>query len=298
MSLSFTDQSCQSVDELNFNLQGSKEIGYETLKFSEVYSISEGEIIIEGLEWDNYSLEVQDGYEIAGLGESYPIEVSSGEDKSVNVLLVESSEQNIIMQIRDSLTGDLIDNAKIVMFREDEVVFERSGYRKLFDAPNLISGTTTFVSDVIEVSEDIDLELIDWLYNGTSTTNSSQIRFQLAFADTNDASTTWEFIGPDGSGDSYYENQGQNINDITSGKSFMKYKVLYDEGADFDIDLLNSVIFFYKNSCSAPGQIYNDSLSGGLYSLSIEKDGYNTYIQEALNISESGIRLNVDLLQN
>ena len=48
---------------------------------------------------------------------------------------------------------------------------------------------------------------------------------------------------------------------------------------------VSEVLFTYTNQCTPPGQAFFNSLSSGNYTLEVSRDGYDTQIDTALDVT-------------
>ncbi len=118
------------------------------------------------------------------------------------------------------------------------------------------------------------------------------VKFQIA---TNNDKATWNFLGPDGTSNTFYTLSDANINSVHNNNRYLRYKVfLSTEDTDFTPNL-GEVSFTFSSECVPPGQVIFSGLEAGTYSLSVSKSGYQT-VEQNVNVSqpwqESQITLN------
>lgn len=152
-------------------------------------------------------------------------------------------------------------------------------------------------------STDINYTKLDWQpHNQPAPTGVDPVLFQIA---TSNSSTPgyWQFLGPDGTANTYYSISNQNIEQSNNGKRYLRYK-LYLYSDDYDsvgggsgyTPSIAEVDIFYVKSCSIPGQVYFDNISQTSgNTITIEADGYVT--NSLLDVTiDSNITTTTDLI--
>ncbi len=109
---------------------------------------------------------------------------------------------------------------------------------------------------------------------------ADSVRFQVATADEATATTTWDYLGPDGTNATYYTLADQNIASVHNGHRYFRYKV-YLTTADTSVTpTLSDISFVFTSSCVPPGQVVFGSVGLGTHVVTVTKDGYQTYTSE------------------
>ncbi|MFA7252818.1 MAG: prepilin-type N-terminal cleavage/methylation domain-containing protein [Candidatus Paceibacterota bacterium] len=118
----------------------------------------------------------------------------------------------------------------------------------------------------------------------TSQDPETSIKFQIATADENTATTTWNFIGPDSTTESFYTSSGTAINNPSA--RYIRYKVYLHTDNPNKTPALTGVNINYISGCFTPGQVFFPSLVSDLgYQLTISADGYVSQNISSLEIS-------------
>lgn len=113
-------------------------------------------------------------------------------------------------------------------------------------------------------------------------TGSDSIKFQIA---TNNDKTTWNFLGPDGTPNTFYTLADTNINPIHNGDRYLRYKVfLHTADTQFTPNLAE-LAFTFASSCVPSGQVLFSGLTSGTYTLTVSKSGYQTF-SDTVDISQ------------
>ncbi|MCX6718583.1 MAG: DUF2341 domain-containing protein [Candidatus Staskawiczbacteria bacterium] len=117
----------------------------------------------------------------------------------------------------------------------------------------------------------------------TSQNPATSIKFQIA---ANNDNSTWNFLGPDGTGSTYYDVSGTTINNENS-KRYVRYKVFLSTSDPSKTPVLTSININYVSGCASPGQVMFPGLqkSSG-YQATVTMNGYQT--QTISNITVDG----------
>ena len=181
-----------------------------------------------------------------------------------------------------------------------EHAFVNSGSDLLFRA--VLASSDPLVTPIIDsvsisytqVVYESNGELISSSFNTGTTSNfgtlswipSSQIpevglesvKFQIA---ANNDNLTWNFIGPDGTVNTFYTNNGSSINASHNGNQYLRYKVFLSTEDLAYTPIISSAKIGYTSSCIPPGQVFFSNLGSDTYSLDITLNGYETLSSSA-----------------
>ncbi len=106
---------------------------------------------------------------------------------------------------------------------------------------------------------------------------STTLAIQLA---ANNDNTTWQYVGPDGTSQTYYTVPGTNISSGLNNKRYVRYKVFLKTTNDKKTPQLSSININYVSGCFTPGQYLFDDItpsSGTAYELTVTLPGYQTF---------------------
>jgi hypothetical protein len=108
------------------------------------------------------------------------------------------------------------------------------------------------------------------IWNPASEPAGTTVQMQIA---TNSDGGTWNFVGPGGNSATYYTTSNQNI--FTTGTAeYLRYKLFLSTTNPAVTPNVSDVSFTFTSSCTPPGQVYFNGLSGGSYNMTITKPGY------------------------
>ena len=104
------------------------------------------------------------------------------------------------------------------------------------------------------------------------------MKLQIA---TNDDNLTWNFVGPDGTANSYYETPtGTVINTLHNNNRYLRYKV-YLETSDATVTpTFENITIMFASGCIPEGQVFFKGLNSGTYTLTVQKSGFETHVSQ------------------
>jgi hypothetical protein len=180
----------------------------------------------------------------------------------------------------DSVDVDVSANGQITL-NEFAGIYNSSGW---LESSTFDVGTTTNFSNLFW--EPVDQP---------SQSGENSARLQIASNLELTATSTWDFVGPDGTGATFYESPGEEISDDHDGNRYLRYKVyLTTEDTSFT-PIVSDVSFTYVTDCIPPGQVFFDGLDLGAYNLNISHSEYSEYDNSSFEISESWSDFEVQL---
>ncbi len=327
---------CSQVDSVNFNLRGVKKIGTnpDIFKYqsNQVTNVS-GERVVPDLEWDTYEVTLGAGnYHLAGSIPLLPLVVPPDATSEAVLTMALAEPNGVLVAVKDSATGLPLDNVSVTIgsktLETDKGFWRQTDWsggsgqdnflavnRYAVDDGNVDVLTTpglftlrgafgTFVPAGVLTSSVFD--------TGASTTNFYQltwqteaqppetgtdpVRFQLATASTNTATTTWTYLGPDGTASSYYVLGTYDIPDVHDGDRYVRYRV-YLQTADVAYSpTVSDVSLTYGSECLPPGQILFSDLADGNYTVRATRSGYQTWEQTGLVFNQDWQMLVINML--
>lgn len=296
-----------------------------------------GDKELTGLEWDKYHLDFSgSGYDIGGSAPMLPLKLNPGATQDLTVILRSHVADSLLVRVNDAGTGLPLSNATVRLTNGglyDKSLITGLGYTRQTDWSGG-SGQTDFsiadkyFADSGTLDNDSpagDLKLkrsgqhylnSGWLESstidlGTAVNFNSLIwepidqpvqaganalTFQLATSDTS-TPASWDYVGPDGTADTYYTISNNVIWNGHNGDRYLRYKTYLSTADDSFTPQLSEVAFTYVNECSPPGQSFFNDVANGAYTLEVSHDGYatnsgpvdisgNTDIEVNLSVSE------------
>jgi type II secretory pathway pseudopilin PulG len=126
-------------------------------------------------------------------------------------------------------------------------------------------------------------------------TGSDSVEFQIATNLENTATSTWGYVGPDGTGSSYYTSSGEAIGASHHGDRYLRYRANLKTADTAFAPAISNASFTFTTDCIPPGQAFFSGLGAGGYTLTVDHPGYQQYEDPAFEISESWADIDVIL---
>lgn len=310
---------CTAVPGLSFSMTGAKLIGTDpdTVKYSQVHATdAQGTVSLADLEWDSYAFTPQAGpFDLAGAPASLSLIVdpagsyrmtwlaASGSLNGLNVLVTVNGGSPVDgAEVR--LTGPGGYDRTLFTGRSDLGQTDWSG--GAYAAQSGINAGSSLV--LAGVSGSYATGSFGWLESdpfdlGSSSTTFTElrwngnkppqttVRFQLA---ANNGGSSWTFVGPDGTPDSYFTTTSAVLPGQLSGNRYLRYRV---ELATDDTDAtpeVHDVTVVFGSGCLVGGQTYFNGLSAETYTLTVTAPGYQSWsgpVNPSLHWSRSVVTL-------
>jgi len=326
--------ACSTTPSINFSLSGSKIIGTspDVLKYSALHiTDGSGRKTISNLEWDTYNFNMTDGaYDLAGTIPLLPFTLNPNANQNFKLVVVPKDPRSILITIKDASTQLPLSDATVRLeetgydttlttgrgfirqtdwsggpgqadFTDPTKYFDSDGnieinnpageirLRKVFDD---YEPAGYLISSAFDTGSASNFHQILWQpQDQPPNTGPDSIKFQVA---TNNDKTAWNFLGPDGTANTFYTLANQNINPFHNGDRYFRYKTFLQTASTTWTPSISDVSFTFTSSCVPPGQVIFTSLNSGNYTLTVSKSGYQTF-NDTVNISSSWQQLEVIL---
>lgn len=102
-------------------------------------------------------------------------------------------------------------------------------------------------------------------------TGTTSVRFQLA---TNNDTETWNFIGPDGTGGTFYTSTSTSVHSSHDNDQFMRYRAYLSTATTTFTPTLSDFGVTFGSDCVPFGQVFFNGLATDDYTVSVSKPGY------------------------
>lgn len=94
----------------------------------------------------------------------------------------------------------------------------------------------------------------------------------------NDDGASWNYVGPDGTDQTYYTASGSSLHSGQSGHRYFRYKLYLSTDDPELTPTINHVRVIRNNSCIAPGQVFFSPLPAATdYTMTVTATGYEPY---------------------
>ena len=326
LTLSAMSQYCSPLPGAGLEVTGAKIIGTPNiLKFDNKYTAdSGGNVYLQNIEWDDYSATATDSsYMLYGSSPIFPAVVLPGTNQTYNLILGPKTSNSLLIEAEDSSNGNPIQGAEVDLtsaiggttakftagsiwsqqdwsggsaqkdFINSNQYYSDNGNISYNGTPSgirLMKNGSSYVLYGSLVSSSFDTGTNQTVYTNliwqpTSQNPSTNIKFQIA---TNNDDATWNFLGPDGTSNTYYTTSGTAISSVNNNNRYMRYEVFLSTADTSVTPVLSNVGINYISGCSTPGQVMFAGLvsNSNNYQATISMQGYQT--QTINNITASG----------
>lgn len=275
-----------------------------------------GNKVLNPLEWDTYFLALTGQvYDIAGSIPLLPDYLGPDSSDDVSLILRAHSTNSLLVQVEDAATKLPLSNITARLTNAsgyDKSVLTGLGYVRQTDWSGG-SGASTFVEGRYFSNDDGNLvmnnpagdvilkktgavykssgELQSATFDLGTTVNFNNVLLQptaqspqagttplqVQIATSNSSTpVSWNFLGPDGTVNSWYTITSTVVAPTSSGKRYMRYKARLTTANTAYTARLSEIAFTYTDSCIPPGQTFFDTLSAATYTLTLSGAGYVT----------------------
>lgn len=297
------DQYCADVPSIDMTQNGQKMIGTgpDVLLYSQSFvTNSSGDSTRGGLEWDTYSFTNTDvGYDSAGSIPLAPLVVNPNTTINLNYLMEPKSSSSLLTTITTvagapvasatvTLTKTGFDQSKLTGLKAYEQTNWAGGQYAGQDgnlADSSPAGEVALIATAGEYptstnsyleSSTIDFgtattTFADLVWTPTSQPAATTLKLQLASS--NSSAGPWSYIGPDGTGGTYFT-ATSTLSGAHNNKQYLRYKAYFDTTDKMVTPKLQDVGIGFYSSCVPSGQAFWPGLGTGTYTVTASKSGY------------------------
>lgn len=279
-----------------------------------------GQLNLSNIEWDtyNFSLPTSSAYVLAGSLPTLSVDVAPGSIQNISLILMPNQPNNLLTTVKDSLTNLPLSGATVLAHGSygDRTLLTNRGYvlqtdwsggagqtqfidSNKFDESSNINYTATpgnlslqsalgqYVSSGYLTSSIFDSGTASTTYynitwspmDQATSTGVDSVKFQLASSN-DPATTTWNFLGPDGTETTYYTTADTNVNENHSNERYLRYKVYFSTADSGFTPNLSDVSVTYSSECLPFGQALFSNLSVGTTTVTVSSPGYQSNTQD------------------
>ncbi len=308
------DIFCRSVPNVSFNLQGLKLINTDPpMPKTDITTTTnengEKELTIE---FDSYFFKINDQRYVLNSSLPYlenPFNVQPNMTYSYVLTLKNYNPKNLLVSVFDEEVN-FIEGATVNLFKGNNLIATQKTGEEIYTDDDWSLGKYSSLSSGIDpetfsgeirlkdlggfyststewlISKEIDFGTSSIIYKKFSWSGNlpsgTSIKFQLA---SNNDNSTWNFVGPDGTPNTYLETQEFEIPSFLQNKRFLKYKVYLQTSDPLISPSLDKIKISFTSSCFSLGETLFQNLNPGKYLLEVIKEGYFFYSKN-INISD------------
>lgn len=302
----FSDKLCgTSSANLPFRLRGDKLIARnpDVIKTDIVTTTDNFGYKNLNLEWDSYKFDLgTSNYIIRGANFDWlnKIAINPGGNYVFKSGLADNLPNNLIIKVVDQNQNPL-NKATVTLTQNSITMINFTGGDYIFNN-NWLNNFSAISSGIdINASGKITLKNLgngystatEWLISntidfGTTSVNyhifmwdgtmppGTVIKYQIA---ANNDNATWNFIGPDGSENSYFYDSMFVMPNTFNSQRYFRYKIFLQTTDPNVAPLVNEIKIYFDSLCLLDGYALFQNLANGTYNLQVEKSGYQIYNQ-------------------
>jgi hypothetical protein len=134
-------------------------------------------------------------------------------------------------------------------------------------------------SSTFDLGTTTEFGVFSWL-PATQNANlgTNPVRFQVATNESNTSTTTWSYVGPDGTSSTFFTSPGTSLNAMHNGDRYIRYKIYLSRSTTNTTPTVTDVSFTYSTECAPPGQASFGGLTAGSARITVSKSGFATQI--------------------
>lgn len=325
-TITLPGSTCSALSNVGVNILGAKLTGTNpsVLKYNNNSTSASGQILLNNLEWDNYTPTLLTGQNLMVLGTSpiQQISVLPGATQTFTMILGTQTANSLLVIVKDLATGTAIEGASVhlnggspspqdyfgitggsVWVQND---WAGSTGQSDFTAPNRyfaddgnidnssiptgvrlkkISGEYVLSGQLVSSSFDTGGVSNFTTLTWSPTSQNPATTLRFQIASNKD-NATWNYMGPDGTAGTYYTVSGTNIAGMHNGDRYIRYKAFLDTTDTTQTPVLTSLAINFVSGCFTPGQASFGSLTADSnYNLDVSMSGYQTSSVSNLNIA-------------
>ena len=299
--------NCAPSGNKIFSISGSKLIGTspDILKYSTSSATDENGLkIFTGIEWDTYAFTLGSASsDLVGAIPLGPIAVNPSSTYDMRLITKPANPLSLLVAIKDATTGTGISSGTVNL--------SKSGFSKTVIAgrgtwtdSDWSGGQYADQDGGVETESPVGslkLKLTDGFYStttvswlasqsidvGSSTamyyvlswnpvsqpahTGTGSVRFHIA---SNNDQATWNFVGPDGTANTYYSTSGETVNATHANNRYLRYKVFLKTLDENYTPEIEDVSVDFTSVCVPLAQAFFSGLNPGTYTIDVTAPGY------------------------
>lgn len=273
-----------------------------------------GVMSLSNVEWDTYMVNGTDSLnDIIGTNPLLSLGINPETSLNMQIITAPKNGRRLLVVVRDQSTGLSISDATVTLtgpssYNKTFVTNEGfmiqtdwslGGGQSTFTDPNKylssdgnIDSTTlvgniklknvlgSYASSGVLTSSTFDtgsisnFKQIIWNpISQSAQTGVGSVKLQIA---TNNDNLTWNYVGPDGTSNTYYTSSNQNIDSSHNGHQYLRYRISLSTVNTSFSPMVSDISVTFASSCIPPGQVSFSALQTGTYNVLVSKTGYQS----------------------
>jgi hypothetical protein len=298
------DNRCNAIITEPFTIRGSKLIGLSPAIFKYATSTqtnASGSRTFSNMEWDTYGLTLTDVTKnVVGTIPLDPMSLNPSSTQIFQFILQSAANPSLLVTTVDAATGAGIEDTIITASNggfsrtlvTNHATFSQSdwsGGQYATQDGGIDASQANVITLLANASSSYTTSTVDWLMSnmfdvgGTNSTfntiswspavqpANTTLEFQVA---ANNDKATWNFIGPDGTANTYFT-ASSTLPSSLAGNRYFRYEVFMSTQDPSVTPLLSAISFDFSADCVPPAQVLFTGLPQGASTLDVTAANYN-----------------------
>jgi prepilin-type N-terminal cleavage/methylation domain-containing protein len=297
---------------------------------------SGGSKSLSNIEWDSYNISINGGgYNLAGIDPLLPVQVLPNATQNMELVLTSKTPSLLLVTVKDNSTQlpisgaivnlsdgsynktettglgyriqtdwsggpgqtDFIDQTKYDSSDGNVDTNNPTGEIKLSNVFGNYASSGVLTSSTFDTGTTSNFSQISWSpISESPEVGANAVRFHLATAVQNNASTTWTYLGPDGTAGTYYSTSNTNISSTHNGDRYFRYKAYLQTASTTFTPSVSDTAVTFTSGCIPPGQALFSAIPAGTYTLTVNKAGYSQFQAQGVISANAWVQQGVSLV--
>lgn len=284
-----------------------------------------GNLSLDEIEWDSYMFSSVDSiYDIAGSNPISPLDLAPDTVQNIDLILRSKNPNALLIKVKDSATDLPVADAVVTIekgsfsdtdntgrgflsqsdwsggsgqsdfanetryFSDNTNINTQSsvGEIKLVNFSGSYVSPGEITSSTFDVGTTTNFHTLEWLPGSQPPqAGNDSLKFQIATNIDNTEETVWNFVGPDGTANSYFTTSGQSMSSVHDGDRYLRYKAFLKTVDNNYTPSLSEFSFTFSSECTPSGQVFFSGLGAGNYKITVQKSGYQTFVADPVAVN-------------
>lgn len=272
---------------------------------------------LQNLEWDTYDISLTDpNYYLGGSLPSLPMQVSPNTIETISMIMEPLTTNALLVKVIDAVTQQPVQDASVQVvgsgytktLQTGEGYWQQTNWSGGAGQSDWSDATRFYDGSGLDINNPAGELRLQWngsqypssgiltssIFDNTAPTNfyhlvmrpsdqpiqtgTDPVRLQVASSLTNTPTTTWNYLGPDGTTNTYYTPNNTTLNSVHNGDRYIRYRIqLFTANTAFTPNVSDSAISF-ADACTPSGQVYFNDVISGSNTITTSKAGYTTSV--------------------
>lgn len=288
----------------------------DILKYSQSHQTNAaGSLTLQNMEWDTYDVAITDPrYYLGGSLPSVPMQVSPNSNEILSMIMEPRTTNALLVKIINAVTQQPVQGADVHVsgpgytktLQTGEGYWQQTDWSGGAGQTDWSDATRFFDGSNLGINNPAGELKLQWngsqyaasgvltssIFDNTAPTNfyhlvirpsdqpiqtgADPVRVQIASSLTNTPTTTWNYLGPDGTANTYYTPNNNTLNAVHNGTRYIRYRVqLFTANTAYTPNVSDIAVSF-ANACTPSGQVYFNDVVTGSNTITTSKTGYST----------------------